>query len=165
MTFVGKLCFLSKFGICPLKQIGFIHLVHADIGLSRLKNRHADGIDIVNAVENLQGTQSIQHHLRIPLCADLNTRAMLVIADVHHTVSDNDAVGSPETVLNPTGEIHPLFDQDYGVGASLLCGFEKFRHIGGISGGAVFHFFVVPGKIFDGVLSRNAKRLLESKLA
>ena len=66
---------------------------------------------------------------------------MLIVDDIQNTVCDNDAVGSSKTALNPTGEIHPLLDHNHGVSKGLLCSFKKLGHIGGISGGAIFHFF------------------------
>ena len=90
---------------------------------------------------------------------------MFVIADVHYTVSDYDAVGSSESVLNPTGEVYPLFNHDHRIGAGLLCGFQEFHHIGGISGSAFFHLLVVPGEIFDGIFCRHPQGLLQTELA
>ena len=165
MTLIGQFRFLGEFCVCPLKQIGFFHFVHADIGLAGLEDGHADGIDVVDVIEDFQGTQGIQHHLGICHGADLDALAMFVIADVHHTVSDNDAVGSAKAVLNPTGEVHPLFNHDHRISAGLLCRFQEFHHIGGISSSAFLHFLVVPGEIFDGVFRGHPQSLLQTELA
>ena len=165
LTLIGQFRFLGEFGVCPLKQIGFFHLVRADIGLSGLEDGHTDGIDVVDVIEDFQGTQGIEHHLRICHCGNLHAFAVLVIADVHHTVSDNDTVGSAKAVLNPTGEVHPLFNHNHRVSAGLFCRFQEFYHIGGISGGAFFHLLVVPGEIFDWVFCGHPQSLFQTELA
>ena len=138
---------------------------HADIGLSGLKDGHADGVNVVDTIEDFQGTECIEHHLRIGFGGNLHALAVLIVHNVHHTVCNDNAVGSTKPFLDPTGKVHPLFNQDYGVGTGLLCGFQKFQHIGGIPGGAIFHLFAVPGESFDWAFSLNTKCLLEPKLA
>ena len=148
----------------PFEKLVLFHDADADIGFPGLVDGHADGVDVVDAVKDLQSAQGIQHHLRIIHSADLHAFAVLIVHDVQLTVSDDDAVCGAEAVLYPAGEIHSLLDQDDRVGAGLLCGLQKLRYIGGIPGGAVLHLLVVPGEVFDGIVRRNTQSLLQPEL-
>ena len=103
--------------------------------------------------------------MRVAFGADFHALAVFVVHNVEDTIGNEDAVGSPKAVLNPAGEVHPLFNHDHRVGAGLLCGLQELHHIGGISGGAFFHLLVVPGQVLDGVFRRNAQSLFQSVLA
>ena len=150
--------------LCPFEKLVLFHDADADIGFPGLVDGHADGINVVDAVKDLQSAQGIQHHLRIIHSTDLHAFTVLIVHDVQYAVRDNDAVGGAEAVLYPAGEIHSLLDQDDRVGAGLLCGLQKLRYIGGIPGGAVLHLLVVPGEIFDGIVRRNPQSLLQPEL-
>ena len=157
---VCQLCLIGQVILRPFEQTVLFHDADTDIGFPGLVDGHADGINVVNAVKDLQRTQGIQHHLRIIHGADLHAFAVLIVHDVQFTVSDDNAVGGAEAVLYPAGEIHSLLDQDDRVGAGLLCGLQKLCHIGGIDGGAVLHLLVVPGEVFDWIVCRNPQSLL-----
>ena len=161
---VCQLCLIGQVILRPFEKLVLFHDADADIGFPGLVDGHADGIDVVDAVKDLQSAQGIQHHLRIIHGADLHAFAVLIVHDVHLTVSDDDAVGGAEAVPHPAGEIHSLLDQDDRVGAGLLCGLQKLRYIGGIPGGAVLHLLVVPGEVFDGIVRRNTQNLLQPEL-
>ena len=115
-----------EFAVSPFEQRGFIHSADADIAEPRLEDGQPDLVDIVDAVEDLQSAERIQHHLRIVLRRHLHAFAVLVIDDVHSPVGDHDAVGSAEAVLDVPGKIHSLLDEHDGIGAGLLRGCEEF---------------------------------------
>ena len=97
--------------------------------------------------------------MRVVFGADFHALAVFVVHYVEGTIGNEDAVCRAEALLNPAGEVHTLLNHDHRVGAGLLGSFQKLHHIGGIPGGAFFHFFVVPGQVLDGVFHRNTQSL------
>ena len=161
LTLVCQPCLFGQFSVCPGEQSVLGHLEDADVGLPGLIDGHADGVNVVDAIEDFQGTQGVEHHLGIVVCADFNPGTVFQIHYVQQTFCDADTVAGAESSGDPTGEVHPLLDHDHRVGASLFGGFQKLYHIGCIPLGAIFHLSVVPGEIFDRVFRGNSQCLLE----
>ena len=151
--------------IGPSVQGFLFQLKGADVLAARLVDGHADVVDVVDVIEQLQRTEGVALHLGIVLRRDQNTKAVLVIDDAECTVSDDDAVGGSEALFYPVGEVHTLFDKDDRVGAGLLGGFHLFHDEGCIAVGAVLHLGVVPSEVFGRVFDCHAQRLAELVLA
>ena len=101
LTFISKLRLLSQFTVCPFVQVGLVHLIHADVGLPRLIDGHADSVDVVDAIEDFQSAQGIEHHLWITLCKHEASLPVFVIADVQNTIRNDDAVCRAEALFDP----------------------------------------------------------------
>lgn len=95
----------------PAVQVILGNLKRADVLASGLIDGHADGVDVVDAVEQLQSTEPVTFHLRIFHCGDKYPKPVFVINHVHSAVRDKDGVGSAEALFHPAREVHPLLDE------------------------------------------------------
>ena len=137
--------------IGPLVEFLLRNGESADVGASGLVDRHADDVDVIDTVEQLQRTEGIQLHLRIVVSLDQNASAVLVVHDVERTVCDDDAVAGAEALLDILGVIEPLFDQDHRVRTDFLGLLDQLHYEGYIPIGTFLHFGVVPSEVFGRV--------------
>ena len=147
----GKLCGRGQNPIGPLVEFLLRNGESADVGASGLVDGHADGVDVVDAVEQLQRTESVQLHLRVVVSLDQNASAVLVVHDVQRPVCNDDAVAGAEALLDVLGVVEPLFDQDHRVRAGLLGLLDQLHYKGHIPVGTFLHFGIVPSKVFGRV--------------
>lgn len=75
------------------------------------------------------------------------------------TVTINKIRAAIEAVFDETGKVQPLLDQHHRIFTGFLCVLHQFQHIGRIVQGALFHLFVVKGKVLRWVSGIHAKRL------
>ena len=73
----GKLCSRGQNLIGPLVEFVPWNGEGADVGASGLVDGHADGVDVVDVVEQLQRTEGVQLHLRVVVGFDQNASAVL----------------------------------------------------------------------------------------
>ena len=92
VTGKGKFCSRLQDFIGPAVNVVLGHLEGGYILASRLIHGHCHGIDVVNGVEQLQGTECVAHHLGIVICFHQNAKAMLIIHHVERSVRDDDGV-------------------------------------------------------------------------
>ena len=147
----GKLGGRGQNLIGPLVEFFLRNGEGADVGASGLVDGHADGVDVVDAVEQLQRTEGIQLHLWVVVGFDQNASAVLVVHDVQRPVCDDDAVTGAEALLDVLGVVEPLFDQDHRVRAGFLGLLDQLHYEGHIPVGAFLHFGVVPSEVFGRV--------------
>ena len=126
VTGKGKLCGRLQDFIGPAVKVVLGHLEGGYVLASRLIHGHCHGIDVVNDVEQLQGTECVAHHLRIVICFHQNTEAMFVIHHMERSVGDDNGIRSAEALFYPAGEIHTLFDEDHRVSAGFFGCFHQF---------------------------------------
>ena len=163
VSVTGKSQFCSGFQnlIGPAVEVVFGHLKGGYILASRLVDGHGHRIDVVDTVEQFQGAQGVTHHLGVVIRLHQNTKPMLIVDDMECSVGDNDGVRGTEALFHPSGEIHPLLNEDYRVRAGFLGSFRQFQDIGSVSVGAVFHFFVIPSQMLGRIDCLHAQRLAE----
>ena len=114
---------------------------------SRLVNGHADIINIVDDIKELQGSKRLALHLRIISCIHEDTKDVLVTEYSQGTICNDDAVSGSEALLHPAREIYTLFNQNLRISAAFLGGLYYFKNVSGIAIGTVLHLLVVPGEI------------------
>ena len=154
---------IGKFGswyqdiCCPLQKFFFGNGVCADILPARLENRHADSINIIDAVKQLQRSQGITEHLRIFLCFDKDSFPVLVVNHRQRSVCDNDTVSGSKSLRHIFGKVQSLFHQDNRVRAALQCLYSLLHHILGIALRTVFHFFIKEAEAFCRISSIHSK--------
>ena len=76
----------------PAVQVILGNLKRADVLASGLIDGQADGVDVVDAVEQLQSTEPVTFHLRIFHCGDKYPKPVFVINHVHGAIRDKDGV-------------------------------------------------------------------------
>ena len=160
----GKLCSRGQNLIGPLVEFVLWNGEGADVRASGLVDGHADGVDVVDAVEQLQRTEGVQLHLRVVVGFDQNASAVLVVHDVQRPVCNDDAVAGAEALLDVLGVVEPLFDQDHRVRAGLLGLLDQLHYEGHIPVGTFLHFGVVPSKVFGRVLCFHTESRPELEL-
>lgn len=133
----------------------------ADVGASGLVDGHADCVDVVDAVEQLQRTEGVQFHLRVVVSLDQNASAVLVVHDVQRPVCNDDAVAGAKALFDILGVVEPLFDQDHRVSAGLLGLLDQLHYEGHIPVGTFLHFGVVPSEVFGRVFCFHTECLPE----
>ena len=125
VTGKGKFCSRLQDFIGPAEKVILGHLEGGYILASWLIHGHCHGIDVVNGIEQFQGTEGVAHHLRIVICLHQNTKAMFVIHHMERSVGDDNGIRSAEALFYPAGEIYTLFDEDHRVSADFLGGFYQ----------------------------------------
>lgn len=128
---------------------------------SGLVDGHADRIDVIDVIEELQSAKGVTLHLRIVFSGYENSKTVLVVNYVHGTVADENSIRCSEALFYPTGEVHSLFNQNNRVGAGLLGLFQKLHDEAGIPSGTIFHFSVIPVEILGRICSFHAKCFAE----
>lgn len=84
--------FRLQFIFCPLLQLRGRDGPCTDVLTSRLKDAHGYFLDVINGIVEFQGTERIQHHLRIIHCIHQNTESVFEVDDVEGIVRNDDAV-------------------------------------------------------------------------
>ena len=72
---------------------------------------------------------------------------MLIINNLKYIISNNHTVTGAKAILNPSGEIKPLFYQNLRIRAVLLCFLNLFHYETAVAFSAVLHLLVIIGKI------------------
>ncbi len=122
---------------------------------------HADRIDVIDVIEELQSAKGVALHLRIVLSGYEDSKTVFVVNYMHGAVADENGIRSSEALFYPTGEVHSLFNQNNRVGASLLGLFQKLHDEADIPGGTVIHFSVIPAEILGRICSFHAECFTE----
>ena len=123
-AFVGELGFGYQFVLCPCFEISDRDCPCADVLAPGLIDGHGDILDVVQAVEDPERTESVEHHLGISLRFDQNALPILEIDDVQGFIADDDTVTGSKSVRDIAAEVEALLDVDHGIRA-VLPGFGK----------------------------------------
>ena len=161
ITGKGKVCGKLQNFIGPLIQVILADFAGRNVLTSGLVDGHADCIDVIDVIEELQSAKGVTLHLRIVFSGYENSKTVLVVNYVHGTVADENGIRCSEALFYPTGEIHSLFNQNNRVGADLLGLFQKLHDEAGIPGSTIFHFGVVSVETFCWISSFHAKCFAE----
>lgn len=89
----GKICGRLQHFIRPLVQLILGNLKGGDVLTPWLVDGHADVINVVDVIKELQSTERVAFHLRIVSRIYEYTKTMLVIAYSQGAICNDDAVG------------------------------------------------------------------------
>ena len=92
-----------------------------------LVDGHGNRLDVVEAIEDAECAEGIQHHLWIFFGIYQHTLTVFEVNNVEELVRHDEAVAGPETVRHIAGEVQPLLNEHLGVQAVLpgfLNGFQ-----------------------------------------
>ena len=161
ITGKGKVCGRLQNFIGPLIQVILADFAGRNVLTSGLVDGHADRIDVIDVIEELQSAKGVALHLRIVLSGYEDSKTVFVVNYMHGAVADENGIRSSEALFYPTGEVHSLFNQNNRVGASLLGLFQKLHDEADIPGGTVIHFSVIPAEILGRICSFHAECFTE----
>ena len=123
-AFIGELSLGHQLVLCPCFEIIYGDCPCADVLAPRLIDGHGNIFDVVQAVEDPERTECVEHHLGIPLRFDQNALPIFEIDDVQGFIADDDTVTSSKSVRDIAAEVQTLLDMDHGIRA-VLPGFRK----------------------------------------
>ena len=72
---------------------------------------------------------------------------MLVVDNVKHFISDNDAVTGSKSIFYPAGEVQTLLNEYHWIAAVFFGLFILLKYVAAVFLSAVLHFTVVVGKV------------------
>lgn len=106
ITGKGKVCGKLQNFIGPLIQVILADFAGRNVLTSGLVDGHADCIDVIDVIEELQSAKGVTLHLRIVFSGYENSKTVLVVNYVHGTVADENGMstdaGNRDKVLKAT---------------------------------------------------------------
>ena len=134
--------------IRPTEKFFLGNGILADVVTPWLEYCHAHCGDVIYSVKQFKSAESIKLHLRIILCEDFHTLAVLEIYYGQCPICNDNAVTCAESFRNPPGKIQFLFDKDDGVIAGYFCFLDLLISVCSVLDSAVLHLLIVVGEIF-----------------
>ena len=151
--------------LSPVQEILFADLEGADILPAGLEDRKPYGLDVIETVILIDGSQGVAHHLRILIGIHQNAEAVFEIDNVQHIVCDDHAVAGSEALRHPFGEIQLFLNQDQRIPAVLLCLLDLLDHIGAVLICAFIHLTVKVGQVLGRICRASSQIFLNLVLA
>ena len=149
----------------PAEQFLFCDLRSADVVPARLEDNHANGLNVIQGLEDVECTQCIHLHLAVVFGIHQNAETVLKIHHCHCAVRHAYTVRSAEALGYPAGEVKPLFDKHQRIGAVFLCRLYHFYDEFAIGGGTFLHLFIVEFQIWSRITHLITESLLHLVLA
>ena len=131
----------------PAEQFFLRDLRRTDVVPAGLKDNHANDLDVIQGLEEVECTQCIHLHLAVVFGIDKNAETVFEVDDGHRAVGNNDTVSGAETLSNPAREVKALLDQNKRIGAAFLRRLHHFHDELAVSGGAFLHLLIVEFQI------------------
>lgn len=149
----------------PAEQFFLRDLRRTDVVPAGLKDNHANDLDVIQGLEEVECTQCIHLHLAVVFGINQNAETILEIHHCHRAVRHADTVRSAETLCYPAGEVKPLLDKHQRIGAVFLCRLYHFYDEFAIGGGIFLHLFIVEFHIRSRITHLITESLLHFVLA
>ena len=108
-------------GLSPCEEVGDAGFPSVNVAPPGLVDRHRNIGDVIQVPESVDGSERVQHELRVVCGLDEDALPVLEIDDLQLGFGDDHAVAGTETARHDVGEVEVLLDQHLRITTGLPC--------------------------------------------
>lgn len=108
-------------GLSPCEEVGDAGFPSVNVAPPGLVDRHRNIGDVIQVPESVDGSERVQHELRVVCGLDEDALPVLEIDDLQLGFGDDHAVAGTETARHDVGEVEALLDQHLRITTGLPC--------------------------------------------